>query len=77
MAFTDKSLVQGRRGEGERGVLVQDPESSYFVFRNSWGTGWGEVGFGFAKMSNPNSPQFTDPTYGGTCGIASAVSIWQ
>lgn len=55
--------------------MLQDPENSYLIFRNSWGLDQGDRGNFFARLSNPNSDQFQDPNYNGTCGLTTDLFL--
>ncbi len=56
--------------------MAQDPENPYFIYKNSWGTGYGDSGFAWVGMSPMNSTEFYDRNFTGQCGITTYVSVF-
>jgi hypothetical protein len=69
--WDDATLSHGKLGEfrsstargGHAVAIVGYKEDGSFIIRNSWGTGWGDVGYAYA------SPQYADEAFTESYGI--------
>lgn len=52
--FTDQFWAGEGRPVGYHAVTVTEFNSERFVFKNTWGTGWGSYGYGFLSVNDFN-----------------------
>ncbi len=50
-------------------LIIASGMQEYVILQNSWGTDRGDYGYYYYGLSNPNTPEFSDPNFNSACNL--------